>query len=54
MNNRVNKITTLNSIHLEITVHYLYHTYLLLYCKRHIEIKSNHSNVNEKSEKTVE
>ena len=29
----------------------LYHTYQLLYCKRHIQITSNHSNVNVETEK---
>ena len=29
----------------------LYHTYHLLYCKGHIEIISNHSNVNMETEK---
>ena len=32
----------------------LYYTYQLLYCKRHIQITSNHSNVNVETEKTTE
>ena len=31
----------------------LYHTYPLLYCKGHIQIKSNHSNVNVKENNRV-
>ena len=31
----------------------LYHTYQLLYCKEHIQIKSNHSNENLETEKTI-
>ena len=38
----------LNSIHLEII---LYHTYQLLHCKTHIQITTNHSNVNEEIKK---
>ena len=37
-------MTTLNTIHVYYTA--LYHTYQLLYCKGHIQITSNHSNVN--------
>ena len=44
-------MTTLNSIHLQINYTTLYHTYLLLYCNGHIQITSNHSNVNVKTEK---
>ena len=29
----------------------LYHTYVLLYCKGHIQITSNHSNINVKTDK---
>ena len=36
-------MTTLNSIQVYIT---LYHTYKLLHCKRHIELTSNHRNIN--------
>ena len=32
----------------------LYHTYQLLYCKGHIHITNNHSNVNVKTEKKIE
>ena len=32
----------------------LYHSYLLLYCKGHIQITNNHNNVNVKTEKTIE
>ena len=32
----------------------LYHTYQLLYCKEHIQITSNHSNVNVKTKNTIE
>ena len=39
-------MTTLNSIHLEIIYTTLYQTYQLLYCKGHIQITNNHSNVN--------
>ena len=37
---------------LRIILH-LYHTYLLLYCKEHIQIMNNHSNVNVETEKTT-
>ena len=38
-------MTTLNSIHFEIIQHYI-KIYLVLYCKGHIQITSNHSTVN--------
>ena len=41
---------TLNLIYLEIYAT-LYHTYNLLYCKGHIQMTSNHSNINVEIEK---
>ena len=49
-NNRVNKMTTLNLIHLEVILHYILHLPVLYY-KEHIQIKRYHSNVNMKTEK---
>ena len=46
-NNIVNKFTTMKSMHYSAS----YHTYQLLYCKKHIQMISNHSNVNVKIEK---
>ena len=43
--NKVNKKTTINSIHLKLFAT-LYHTFKLLYCNKHMEITSIHSNVN--------
>ena len=48
-NNRVNKmIIKFNTLTNYTT---LYHTYLLLYCKGHIQITSNHSNGNVETKK---
>ena len=47
-NNIVNKLTTLNSIYLEIILHNITLTNDYNYCKGHIQITSNHSNVNVK------
>ena len=49
--NRINKITKLDLIHfkyLHYNIHYItiYHTYLLLYCKGHIQMISNDSIIN--------
>ena len=44
-NNRVNKITTTHSIYLEFILHYI-QNYFLLYCKGHIQMTSNNSNIN--------
>ena len=56
IDNSVNKMTTLNLIHLKYYTaihHYstIYYTYQLLHWKRHIQATSNHSNVNVEIEK---
>ena len=44
-NNKVNKMTRLKfKTHRNYTA--IYHTYSLLYCKGHIQMTNNHSNVN--------
>ena len=42
--NRVNEMKTSPSIHVEFILHYI--TYILLQCKEHIQITSNHSTIN--------
>ena len=39
-------MTTLNSIHLQIIVHYITLTDYYNYCKKHILLTSNYSNIN--------
>ena len=48
-NNKLYKMTTLKLVHLEIILHYI--TYKLFNCKGHIQITSNHSNVNVETKK---
>ena len=43
-------MTMLNSIHLQIILHYITLT-TIIYCKGHIQLTSNHSNVNVKINK---
>ena len=43
----------LNSIHLEYLHLNIYYTYLLLYCKGHIQMTSNDITINVKTKKTI-
>ena len=43
-------MSTSNSIHLGLILHYIYYTYILLNCKAHIQTTSNYSTIDVEKE----